>query len=534
MTVPSGYLSSLFSKKRERLEIVEVRRTILDKLLYVFSLVGLPAVLLGVIRSYTQGRWGTSIIYIVLYLLFVLTTRPSLKFSFRIKALILISSLFLVALTSMAMVGMSGSGIQLMLGVCFLAALLFGLRGVMLALLVTLVCLGFLAIGMTTGFIDIPSERMMTSISPVSWLTTICVFFMIVGITVIGFQMFSRRIEESLDLLEEHKRKLEAANEQLREASVIINKSRVVVFLWSNREGWPVEYVSENVENVLGYTAKEFLTGRIVYRGVVHPEDLRRVEREVSRFSRAPGREEFTHEPYRIVTKQGEVRWVEDRTQFRRDGSGEITHYQGIVQDITERRLAEESLRESEGKYRLIAENMADIIAVLDMNLRFTYISPSIMRIRGFTVEEAMEQTLDQVMTPESMKIALTAFEEEMKLEASGTADPDRIRTMEVEEYRKDGSSIWLEVSLSFLRDENQTAVGILSVSRDISERKRAEDALRKSEEYFRAITENASDIIFIVDRLGIITYASPSIERFIGYRPDELIGTNEFRSDFA
>lgn len=261
MTVPSGYLSFFFSKKKERQEIAEVRRTIVDKLLYVFSLVGLPATLLGAIRSYTQGRWGPSIIYIALYLLFVLVTL-SRKFPFRIRALILISSLFLVALTSLATVGMSGSGVQLMLGVCFLAAFLFGLRGGMLALLIALVCIGVLAIGMTTGFIDISPERMMTSRSPVPWLTTICVFFMIVSITVIGFQMFSRRIEESLDLLEKQKQELEAANKRLRESSVIISKSRAVVFLWSNREGWPVEYVSDNVENVFGYTAEEFLNSR--------------------------------------------------------------------------------------------------------------------------------------------------------------------------------------------------------------------------------------------------------------------------------
>ena len=161
---------------------------------------------------------------------------------------------------------------------------------------------------------------------------------MIVSITIIGFQMFNRRIEESLDLLEEHKRELEAANQHLREASVIISKSRAVAFLWGNREGWPVEYVSDNVENVFGYTAEEFLTGRIVYSSAVHPEDLSRVAGEVSRYGRDPGLEGFTHEPYRIVTKQGEVRWVEDTTQARRDSRGKITHYQGIVQDITERK----------------------------------------------------------------------------------------------------------------------------------------------------------------------------------------------------
>jgi len=191
------------------------------------------------------------------------------------------------------------------------------------------------------------------------------------------------------------------------------------------------------------------------------------------------------------------------------------------------RERSEESLQQSEKQYRLIAENMADIIAVLDMNLRFTYISPSVRHIRGLTVSEAMEQTLDQVMTPESLKRAFCVFDEEMKLEASGTADPDRIRTIEVKEYMKDGSSIWMEVSMSFLRDENQKAVGILSVSRDISGRHQAEEALRKSEEYFRGITENSSDVIFIVDKRGFITYVSPSIKRILGYSPNELIGKN-------
>ena len=106
-------------------------------------------------------------------------------------------------------------------------------------------------------------------------------------------------------------------------------------------------------------------------------------------------------------------------------------------------------LRESETKYRLIAENTADQISVLDMNLRFTYVSPSIMSLRGFTIEEAMEQTLEQVLTPESMLLALDAFEKEMLLEASGTADPDRTRILELEEYKKDGSVFWVEVSFS-------------------------------------------------------------------------------------
>jgi PAS domain S-box-containing protein len=136
-------------------------------------------------------------------------------------------------------------------------------------------------------------------------------------------------------------------------------------------------------------------------------------------------------------------------------------------------------LWESEEKYRWLLNNMADVVTVMDMNLRFTFVSSSIMRMRGYTAEEAVAQTLEQVMTPESLQIVAKVLEEEMKLEASGTADPGRIRILEVEQYRKDGSIVLMENHLSFLRDETQKAVGIISLTSDISERRRAEEALR-------------------------------------------------------
>jgi PAS domain-containing protein len=90
------------------------------------------------------------------------------------------------------------------------------------------------------------------------------------------------------------------------------------------------------------------------------------------------------------------------------------------------RETMEETLRKSEEKYRWVVDNMADVITVIDMNLRFTYVSPSIMRLRGYTAEEATAQTFEQVMTPESLQLIAKVFEEEMEFEASGTADPCR------------------------------------------------------------------------------------------------------------
>jgi len=183
-----------------------------------------------------------------------------------------------------------------------------------------------------------------------------------------------------------------------------------------------------------------------------------------------------------------------------------------------------DELRENEEKYRLIAENTADLIVVTDMNLRFTYISPSIMRNHGFTVEEAMNMTLDQFMPPESLKFLLTLFEEELKLEASGTADPGRIRILEFEEYKKDGSIIWLEGSFSAQRDKENKPIGILTVNRDITDRKQAEKKLINSEEKFRMLAESSAFAIMMHQGDHWI-YANRAAEEISGYTEAELCG---------
>ena len=189
----------------------------------------------------------------------------------------------------------------------------------------------------------------------------------------------------------------------------------------------------------------------------------------------------FREYPVRFITKSRNTLDVMWSAEIITLGSKKLLL--SLFFDITDRKRAEEALRQSEEKYRLIAENTADIISVMDMNLRFTYISPSIKRIRGYTVEEAMKMTVDQIMTKGYMHVALAALGEEMELESIGTADPGRTRIMEFEEYKKDGSTLWTEASLSFLRDKDNKATGILAVTRDITDRKRAEEGKRMLEE---------------------------------------------------
>jgi PAS domain S-box-containing protein len=202
----------------------------------------------------------------------------------------------------------------------------------------------------------------------------------------------------------------------------------------------------------------------------------------------------------------------------------------------------EVELQESEARYRLLAENVTDVIWVRDMQLRPIYISPSVTRLRGYSVEEAMSQTPLEALTPASREIAQQAFAHALTLERSGQAPLDRFRTLELEATRKDGSTVWIETSVTFLRDAEGRPVGFLGVNRDISARKQAEEALQqahhalearvlertaalqRAEAESRGFFTHASVGMFACDPTGQFVKVNPAFCAFIGYSEAELL----------
>ncbi len=147
-----------------------------------------------------------------------------------------------------------------------------------------------------------------------------------------------------------------------------------------------------------------------------------------------------------------------------------------VLRDITDRKRVEKA-----EKYRLLAENVRDVIWTSDLNLRFTYMSPSVKHLRGYTAEEVMTQSLDEVLTPSSLDVALKTLQEELTKVNQDQEGIARSLTLELEHTCKDGSTVWAEVKMTGLRDANGSITGILGVSRDITERKKAEDRIKAS-----------------------------------------------------
>ncbi|MBU1449389.1 MAG: PAS domain S-box protein [Proteobacteria bacterium] len=195
-----------------------------------------------------------------------------------------------------------------------------------------------------------------------------------------------------------------------------------------------------------------------------------------------------------------------------------------VARNITEERKAAEARRQSEEQFRLLAEGMTDIIWTTDLYFQTIYVSPSVERMLGFTPEERKRQSLEEMVTPESIQKIQEALVRELALEAEG-ADPERSIKMEVEYYRKDGSTLWVENVINAVRDAGGEIVGIHGVSRDISERKRAEEELKTQAANFNLIFNSVSNILVLVNDEGRVEKINHKGVAFSGRKEEEILG---------
>ncbi len=324
-----------------------------------------------------------------------------------------------------------------------------------------------------------------------------------------------KRLEQDV---QERTKELTIANKQLE----IIFEFAPDAYYLNDLQGTFVDG-NKAAEELTGYSKGELIGKSILDLNLLPSDQLSKASLVLSenRHGKPTGPDEFI-----LQRKDGRRLVVEIRTH-----PVEIqnqTLVLGIARDISDRKRAEEALEKSEKRHRILAENVKDVIWTMDLeSLRFTYFSPSVKEMRGYTVEEAMKQGLEEVLTPASFEAAMRALLEELSPENVQKEGVSWSRTIELEQICKDGSTKWVEATVTFVRDSENKPVELLGVTRDISERKRADEAIRRSEEHFRLLIENALDAIGIMKGDGTILYESPSIERILGYKPEDVAGKN-------
>ena len=227
----------------------------------------------------------------------------------------------------------------------------------------------------------------------------------------------------------------------------------------------------------------------------------------------------------KLTRLNGVVTWASSSKYPIYDNNSKICGIWGISRDITEQEQARQILKQNEEKYRRITENISDVIWTTDLNLNITYVSPSVEKLLGISAEEHKKRTLAEKFSPATLKKILALFSEEMERENDPKSDKNRQRILEAEYKKASGETIWASMHLSFIRNEEGKAVGILGVTRDITERKKAEDALRQNEAKFQLLFNKAPLCYQVLDiNCRLIDVNQKWLDTF-GYTREEVIG---------
>ncbi|MBR9974604.1 MAG: PAS domain S-box protein, partial [Bacteroidetes bacterium] len=230
-----------------------------------------------------------------------------------------------------------------------------------------------------------------------------------------------------------------------------------------------------------------------------------------------------------MIAHGGEWKWVLERGKVvETDAAGLPLRVAGTWLDLTERKYAEIAMEDSEKKFRLLAENSTDVIWTTRADLSLTFVSPSIENLFGYTVEEMMDMQFTDIIA-ERARVAVEELIRDFLETVETHPDADRRFHDELPLLKKDGNILWAEVVASPVFDIDGRLVGVHGNTRDIHSRKLAQLALAESEEKYRLLVQNQTDLVVKVDLDGKFLFVSPSYCRMFGKTEEELLSQTFF-----
>jgi PAS domain S-box-containing protein len=319
----------------------------------------------------------------------------------------------------------------------------------------------------------------------------------------------------------------EQVEEELRESremlSMALHGANLGTWHWDLTTGdalW-----TEHTFHILGYETNEIEPNLKNWKKMVHPEDWPTVAENLN--FHMEGKLPTFDVEYRSQNKSGDWQWVQAQGNvIAVDAEGKPTRMAGVLADITVRRRAEEALQESEAKYRFLAEHASDLIWTVDLNMRTTFMSASVEKVLGFTPQERMVQDVEDQLTPETLELARRKLLEELQIEREQGIQEGKSLLIELDCLHKNGSVVCLQTVLKFIRDEDGTPIGLHGISRDITELKRSQQALRESQEKLQTLFETSPAGILLVNPEGRITFANRKTGDLFSRPCEDLAGT--------
>lgn len=341
-----------------------------------------------------------------------------------------------------------------------------------------------------------------------------------IGTLVDGFNAMLSDIETRDTELARHRQHLE---EEVAQRTAELNAARIFlegitttsagVIFALDLEG-RFEFVNERGLDLVGYSLNELLQRSFIT--LISPEAQAVVMQEFAAVLR--GEPQYAHETT-IVRSDGAVRWIEySAAPLTQDGK--IVRIVGTATDITERRQAALVIEASERKLRGVLDATTEGIMLVDAQTRkAVLVNRAICDMLGYSPEEIAALGVDDIHPADSLPHVLRQFERQVRGEIKIASDMPVLR--------KDGSVFFADISTSPMMLSGRMCM--LGAFHDITERKRAEDALKMSEERFRGLVESSSDLVWETDAKGAYTYISPRVYEMLGYSPEELVGSTPF-----
>jgi PAS domain S-box-containing protein len=322
-----------------------------------------------------------------------------------------------------------------------------------------------------------------------------------------------RVVEYSRNITREKKLE-EEVKESERRLADLLSVSRDII-----AEIMECTFISKNVKDFAGYTAKEILSAKSFFDFLTPESKKKCIKYLKNRIAGKPAPELYEFE---ILHKNGDVIPVEARVALRKEGK-KVIGTVATVRDIAERKHAEEALRESEKRYRNLFEKSPISITLLDKTGIIIDCNKSTEKLIGYTKKEILGKSFEKLLTlkPEDLP--------KLKEKYTKLLKGQKIKPYKLEIIRKDGKKSWINVTTSLIEKEDEV-VGFQVISRDITERELAEEALRESEELYRTFVETSPDAIAFTDLDANIIMISPKGLEDLGYdSPEELIGKSAF-----